>query len=80
MICFGSGSDFEKNLIPDSRSRQYLAQFPKHKKLHKILPFECQKQLISQKVSFSLIIVFTFLLHFMMAPDPNPVSKPEHDS
>jgi hypothetical protein len=45
---FGSGSESGSG----SGSGQYLAQFSKtkNKKLHKILPFKCQKQLISQKV------------------------------
>jgi len=52
-FCSGSGSG--------SGSRQ---QFSKNQKNHKILPFQCQKQIISQKVVLHFSI-FYFLLHFM---------------
>jgi hypothetical protein len=62
MVCCGSSSDFGKVLVPIPVSvpapdpRQYLAQFSKNEKLHKILPIQCQKQLLSQKVGLLHLI------------------------
>jgi hypothetical protein len=53
---YGSGSG------SGSGSRQYLAQFPKTKKIAQNLAFSIQKQLISQKV----LDFFTFLLHLCL--------------
>jgi hypothetical protein len=39
--------------------------FSKTEKLRKILPFQCQKQLISQKVVLSFLIVFTFIAFYV---------------
>jgi hypothetical protein len=39
--------------------------FPKTKKLHKILTFQCQKQLISQKVGLPFLILFYFF-HYIL--------------
>jgi hypothetical protein len=79
MICCGFRSDFEKVLVPvpgdgfGSGRRQYLAQFFT-KTLYKILPFQCQQHLTSQKVGLSFF--WTFLLHSMLDPDPNKVPVP----
>jgi hypothetical protein len=68
MICCGSGSgsDFRKVLFPVQVSvlapipvlvpdpENIYHSFPKAKKLHNILPFHFQKQLISHKVGLSL--------------------------
>jgi hypothetical protein len=75
MIYCCSGSDFAKFWFKfrfGSRSdTENTSQFSKNKKkLDKILPFPCQKQLISQKFLWSF---FSFLLD----PDPNQV--PESD-
>jgi hypothetical protein len=55
-------------------SRQYSALFSKNKKLHKILPFQCQKELISRNLASHF---FIFFIHFMLDPDPNPVPEPD---
>ncbi len=55
--------------IPDPENFKHSYQ--KTKNLHKILSFQCQKQLISKKAGLSF-----FLLHFMLDLDPNPVPEP----
>jgi hypothetical protein len=40
------------------------------------MPFECQKQLFPNKLTYNFFI-FDFLLYFMMDLDPNPVLEPE---
>jgi hypothetical protein len=95
MICCGSssGSDFGKVFVPvpapvptgsgfgpSFGSRQHLALFSKTEKWHKIVPFQCQNQLISQNVGLSSLIFFSFLLRFMLDPDSNPVPEPDQRS
>jgi hypothetical protein len=62
MFCCGSGycSDFEKVLVSvpapfpvpvPIRIQTIFSSFSKTNKLHQILPFQCQKQLISRKLA-----------------------------
>jgi len=58
MICCGSGSDLGKVLVlvpaPDPDNIKH--SFPKTIKLHKILPFQFQNQLISWKAGLSFLV------------------------
>ncbi len=50
-------------LVPVPDSGSILAQFSKYKnKMRNILPFQCQKQLIFQKVGRSFLIFFSNIL------------------
>jgi hypothetical protein len=71
---FGSGSSFGKVLIPFPAPAAVpvpvqiiFSGFRKTNKLHKLLPFECQKQLISQKVGFSFKIFYSFILFYVVS-------------
>jgi hypothetical protein len=73
MICCGSDSDFGKVLVPVPDPDNIEQFSEKTKKIPKILPFQCQKQLISQKVGLSFFIFdFFIILHPYPNPDPEP--------
>ncbi len=55
---FGAGSG------SSSSSRQYFSTVSKKKNLHKILPFQYQKQLNFQKVGLSVFDFLTFFITF----------------
>jgi hypothetical protein len=61
-----------------SGSRQCLSQFFSNKKFEQKLTFHCEKQLFLSE-SWPLIIYFlTFVFHFMLDLDPNPITEPEY--
>ncbi len=80
MICCGTGFDFGKVFVPIPvpipvqfrfrfRTQTIFSTVFKKRKFHKVLPFQCQKQLISQKVGLSFLIFFLlFIIAFTLDP------------